>query len=106
MHTVGDNCGGDPVTQRPVAMPNQRSVVGRHSERAARRSITRGGPRPQTSPDVYVEPWPGGGWTVSIAGHPVPISRHDTEEEARERADAYGRGLERERTEAGDRMSW
>lgn len=63
-------------------------------------------PRPQTSPRVYVEAWPGGGWTVRIAGHPVPISRHDTEEDALERAAAYRRGLERERAEAGGRKSW
>jgi Uncharacterized protein conserved in bacteria (DUF2188) len=82
-------------------MPNKPSVVGRHGERATLRSVTRGG-RPQTSPDVFVEPWPGGGWTVRIAGHPVAISRHDTEEEALKRAAAYRRGLERERTDAGD----
>lgn len=86
-------------------MPNKPSVVGRHGEHATRRSATRGAPGPQTSPRVYVEPWPGGGWTVRIAGHPVPISRHDTEEEALERAAAYRRGLERERTEAGNRGS-
>jgi hypothetical protein len=57
--------------------------------------------KPPTSPDVYVEPWPGGGWTVRIAGHAVPVSRHDSEEEALERAAAYRRGLKRERTDAG-----
>jgi hypothetical protein len=36
---------------------------------------------------------------VRIAGHPVPVSRHDTEEEALERAAAYRRGLEREQAE-------
>ena len=87
-------------------MPNKPAVVGSHGERATRHSATRGGPRPQTSPRVYVEAWPGGGWTVRIAGHPVPISRHDTEEDALERAAAYRRGLERERAEAGDRKSW
>jgi hypothetical protein len=50
-------------------------------------------------PHVYVEPWPGGGSTVRIAGHPVPVSRHDTEEEALDRAAAYRRGLEREQAE-------
>lgn len=87
-------------------MPNKPSVVGSHGERATRRSATRGAPRPKTSPRVYVEAWPGGGWTVRIAGHPVPISRHDIEEDALERAAAYRRGLERERAEAGDRKSW
>jgi hypothetical protein len=43
---------------------------------------------------------------VRIAGHPVPISRHDTEEDALDRAAAYRRGLKRERAEAGDRKSW
>lgn len=46
---------------------------------------------------IRVEPWPGGGWVVRMAGHPAPVSRHDTEEEARDRAAAYERGLERER---------
>jgi len=35
-----------------------------------------------------------------MEGHPTPISRHDTEEEARTRAAAYSRGLERDRPDA------
>lgn len=46
-------------------------------------------------PRVYVEPWPAGGWVVRLDEHPVPVSRHDTEEEAESRAAAYRRGLER-----------
>ena len=69
-------------------MPNKPTVVGRHGERATLRNVTRGAPRPQTSPRVYVEAWP------------------DTEEDALEGAAAYRRGLKRERAEAGDRKSW
>jgi hypothetical protein len=58
-------------------------------------------PSPPDDRHVRVEPWPGGGWVVRIAGHPTPVSRHDTEEEARERAAAYVRGLERERLRGG-----
>jgi hypothetical protein len=47
-------------------------------------------------PEVRVEPWPAGGWVVRLDGHPVPISRHDTEDEADARAEAYRRGLARE----------
>ncbi|HET7051212.1 MAG TPA: hypothetical protein VFI54_23300 [Solirubrobacteraceae bacterium] len=36
---------------------------------------------------------------MRIAGHPVPVSRRDTEEEAVERAAAYRRGLEREQAQ-------
>ena len=43
--------------------------------------------------EVVVEAWPSGGWAVRISGHPVPISRHDTEEEALHRAAAYRQGL-------------
>ena len=50
------------------------------------------------APEVYVEQWPGGGWVVWLAEHPVPVSRHDTEEEALDRAGAYWRGLAVERT--------
>ena len=49
----------------------------------------------EPAPRVYVEPWPAGGWAVRLAGHPVPISRFDTEEEAESRATAYRWGLER-----------
>jgi GNAT superfamily N-acetyltransferase len=45
---------------------------------------------------VYVEPSPAGGWHVKAEGAAAPVSRHDTEEEARERAAAYARGLLRE----------
>jgi hypothetical protein len=51
---------------------------------------------PESSPPVYVERWPAGGWVVRLAGHPTPISRHDTEEEAAAKVAAYLRGLERE----------
>lgn len=47
-------------------------------------------------PEILVEPWPSGGWAVRIAGHPVPISRHDTEEEAVARANAYRQGFTNE----------
>ncbi|MHB1834494.1 MAG: DUF2188 domain-containing protein [Solirubrobacteraceae bacterium] len=59
---------------------------------AGRPSITVPG-----SEQIVVEPWPAGGWVVRMEGHPTPISRHDTEEEARARAAAYSRGLERQR---------
>ncbi len=44
---------------------------------------------------AYVEPWPGGGWAVKLVGHPTPISRHDTEDEAQAKATSYQRGLDR-----------
>jgi GNAT superfamily N-acetyltransferase len=37
----------------------------------------------------YVEPSPAGGFFVKLAGSDAPISRHDTEEEALARRDAY-----------------
>ena len=37
----------------------------------------------------YVEPSPKGAWYVKLTGHDAPISRHDTEEEAVARRDAY-----------------
>jgi RimJ/RimL family protein N-acetyltransferase len=43
----------------------------------------------------YVEPSPSGGWYVRLAGHGAPISRHDSEEEAMARRDAYARGAAR-----------
>jgi hypothetical protein len=46
----------------------------------------------QPAPEIRVEPLPGGGYVVRMAGHPAPVSRHDTEE-ALERAAAYQRGL-------------
>ncbi|HSO98050.1 MAG TPA: DUF2188 domain-containing protein [Solirubrobacteraceae bacterium] len=39
-------------------------------------------------PKVVVEPWPAGGWVVRLEGHPAPVSRHDTVEEAKSRAAA------------------
>jgi RimJ/RimL family protein N-acetyltransferase len=43
-----------------------------------------------------VEPSPAGGWHVKLEGHDAPVSRHDTEEEARARAEAYRRGASAE----------
>jgi GNAT superfamily N-acetyltransferase len=43
----------------------------------------------------YVEPSPSGAWFVKLAGHDAPVSRHDSEEEAVERRDAYARGADR-----------
>jgi GNAT superfamily N-acetyltransferase len=37
----------------------------------------------------YVEPSPAGGYFVKLAGSDAPVSRHDTEEEALARRDAY-----------------
>jgi hypothetical protein len=51
-------------------------------------------------PRVCVEPWPSGGWAVRLAGHEVPISRHDSEDEAHAKADAYSRGLRAARYDA------
>jgi GNAT superfamily N-acetyltransferase len=47
----------------------------------------------------YVEPSPKGAWYVKLTGHDAPISRHDTEEEAIERRDAYARGAARDEGE-------
>ena len=44
---------------------------------------------------LWVEPWPSGGYAVRLEGASTPLSRHDTEEEAAERAAAYERGLSR-----------
>lgn len=44
----------------------------------------------------YVEPSPSGAWYVKLAGHDAPVSRHDSEEEALERRDAYARGAVRD----------
>jgi GNAT superfamily N-acetyltransferase len=44
----------------------------------------------------YVEPSPAGGWHVRLAGVDAPVSRHDTEEEAEARRDAYARGAARQ----------
>lgn len=43
---------------------------------------------------AYAEPWPGGGWAVKLVNHHTPVSRHDTEDEARDKAASYQRGLE------------
>lgn len=40
----------------------------------------------------YVEPSPAGGWFVKLAGSDAPVSRHDTEEEALQRRDAFQLG--------------
>ncbi len=50
----------------------------------------------------YVEPSPSGAWYVKASGHDAPISRHDSEEEAVERRDAYARGFAREDGELVD----
>jgi len=42
--------------------------------------------------DFYVEPSPRGGWNVMLAGTSVPVSHHDTEAEAADRAASYTRG--------------
>src|SRR3954447_4916735 len=44
----------------------------------------------------YVEPSPAGGYFVRLRGEAVPLSRHDTEEEAEAAAAAYDRRLARE----------
>jgi GNAT superfamily N-acetyltransferase len=44
----------------------------------------------------YVEPSPAGGYFVKLAGSDAPISRHDTEEEALARRDAYQVGASKE----------
>jgi GNAT superfamily N-acetyltransferase len=46
----------------------------------------------------YVEPSPAGGWFVKLSGHDAPVSRHDTEDEALERRDAYQVGASRKPT--------
>ena len=58
--------------------------------------------QPTTDPGAlfYVEAWPDGGWAVKLDGHRVPVSRHDTEDEADTKADAYKRGIERARRQA------
>jgi GNAT superfamily N-acetyltransferase len=43
----------------------------------------------------YVEPSPAGGYFVKLAGNDAPVSRHDTEEEALARRDAYQVGSTR-----------
>lgn len=48
---------------------------------------------------AYIEPWPSGGWAVKLFNHPTPVSRHATEDEARDKAASYERGLENEEHE-------
>lgn len=57
-------------------------------------------PRIDPVAQFYVEAWPSDGWAVKLAGHRVPVSRHDTEPEAKAKADAYQRGVERDRSTA------
>jgi hypothetical protein len=42
--------------------------------------------------EFYVEANPAGGYRVMLRGHAVPVSRHDTEEDAVARMEAYERG--------------
>jgi hypothetical protein len=42
--------------------------------------------------EFYIEANPAGGYRVMLRGHAVPVSRHDTEEEAVARMAAYERG--------------
>jgi hypothetical protein len=53
-------------------------------------------PHIDPSAQFYVEAWPSGGWVVKLADHRIPVSRHDTEQEALAKAAAYKRGVERE----------
>jgi hypothetical protein len=55
------------------------------------------GTQPSRAPiRAWVEPWPAGGYAVRLAGHDRPVSRHDTEEEARARAEGYEHALLRD----------
>jgi GNAT superfamily N-acetyltransferase len=49
----------------------------------------------------YVEPSPSGGWFVKLTGTDAPVSRHDTEEEALARRDAYQVGATRKPSPSG-----
>src|SRR4051812_21724983 len=60
--------------------------------------MARGRSLPWWDVRCYVEPSPAGGYFVRLRGEPVPVSRHDTEEEAEAAAAAYERGLAREDT--------
>jgi hypothetical protein len=80
-------------TPRQLATTHGLNFLYTHITRAIRVRVVNS----ENQPKVYVEQWPSGGWAVRLAGHPVPVSRHDTEEEALERASAYEAGLERER---------
>ena len=50
------------------------------------------------SDEVYVEASQAGGWLVKLTGSAAPLSFHDSEEEALSKADAYRRGIERDRS--------
>lgn len=43
--------------------------------------------------EFSIEPSPRGGYAVRLAGHPTPVSHHDTEEEAEARVAAYEHGM-------------
>jgi GNAT superfamily N-acetyltransferase len=49
------------------------------------------------SGEVYVEASQAGGWLVKLTGSAAPVSFHDSEEEALSKADAYRRGIDRDR---------
>jgi GNAT superfamily N-acetyltransferase len=49
----------------------------------------------------YIEPSPAGGWFVKLTGTDSPVSRHDTEEEALARRDAYQVGSTRKPSPGG-----
>lgn len=72
----------------------------RHESRLPPGARHQPGPRVTPNSLAYVEPWPSGGWAVKLVHHPTPVSRHDTEDEARDKAAAYQRGLENEEQEA------
>ena len=50
---------------------------------------------PEFQARIYMEPWPAGAFVVRLEGHPVPVSRHDTQDEAEFRAAADHSVLER-----------
>jgi GNAT superfamily N-acetyltransferase len=54
------------------------------------------------SGEVYVEASPAGGWFVKLTGIAAPVSRHDSEEEALSKADAYRRGIDRDTSGQGN----
>jgi hypothetical protein len=47
----------------------------------------------------YIEMSPRGGYDIKLRGHQVPVSHHDTEEEAQEKLAAYLRGAVRDAAE-------
>lgn len=52
----------------------------------------------------HVEPSPAGGYYVKLEGSDSPVSRHDTEEEATERARGYEAGLARAADSTGEHV--